>query len=264
MIAGGLFPEDDFDPLPHLAQLRIPTLVLLAEFDQSTAPVTSGRMFRDALSRSPGASVCVIPQADHSFRASSDGFVTDDRFAGGYLQLGPEWVGALGGQSFDCPAASPAHQVGVPSPPRALDWFETLPLHAAAVIALLTAFLSYPISAVLKRMRGKRTSVPAARPARLLSAAGLATVLGTVCLLGYIMATGATDPIGPVLLGRPVAWLLLQLLSLGVVGAAIWMAASWWRHRREATIGQRVRLGSILAGAVIFVPWAAWWGLFAV
>ena len=94
MIAGGLFPEDDFDPLPYLAQLRIPTLVLLAEFDQSTAPVTSGRMFRDALSGSPGASVCVVPQADHSFLASSDGFVTDDRFAGGYLQLGPEWVGA--------------------------------------------------------------------------------------------------------------------------------------------------------------------------
>ena len=37
MVAAGLFPEAAFNPLPALAQLRVPTLVLLAEFDQSTA-----------------------------------------------------------------------------------------------------------------------------------------------------------------------------------------------------------------------------------
>jgi len=152
----------------------------------------------------------------------------------------------------------------VPAPPRPLAWFETLAVHAVAGLMLLGAFLSYPTTALARRMRGPRRSSPAARPARLLSAAGLVTVLGTACLLGYLMATGATDPIGPVILGRPAVWLLLQLLSLVVVGAALWMAVTWWRTRDRVTVTARIRLGTVLAGAIVFVPWAAWWGLFAV
>jgi uncharacterized protein len=264
MIAGGLFPEAAFDPLPALAQLRVPTLALLAEFDQSTAPVTSGRLFTETLTESPRSSVCVVPEADHEFRASSNGFEAEERYADGYLRLAPAWVGALKGGSFDCPSSVEAHQVGVPASPRSLDWFESLPVHAVTGIVMLGAFLSYPISAVVRRMRGLRNPGPAARPARLLVATGLITVLGTVCLLGYLMATGATDPIGPVLLDRPAIWLLLQLLSLVVVGAAIWTTIAWWRHRDKVSTAARIRLGSVLAGAIVFVPWAAWWGLFTV
>ena len=121
MVAGGLFPEAAFDPLPALAQLRVPALVLLAEFDQSTAPVTSGRLFAETLSGSPDASVCVVPGADHEFRASPNGFEAAEGYADGYLQLAPTWVGALGGTSFDCPSAAPAQQVGythAAQPPR--------------------------------------------------------------------------------------------------------------------------------------------------
>ncbi len=264
MVAGGLFPEATFDALPALAKVRVPTLVLLAEFDQSTAPVTSGRLFAESLTGSPDASVCVVPGADHEFHASSNGFETGERYAAGYLQLAPAWVGALDGGSFDCPSSARAQQIGVPAPPRPLDWFETPAVHAAAALVLLGAFLSYPISALVRRMRGSRRSGPAAGPARLLSAAGLVTVLGTVCLLGYLMATGATDPIGPALLDRPALWLLLQLLSLVVVGAAAWTAITWWRTRDQVTLTARIRLGTVIAGAIVFVPWAAWWGLFTV
>jgi hypothetical protein len=63
--------------------------------------------------------------------------------------------------------------------------------------------------------------------------------------------------LGPVLAGRPLAWLALQLLSLGAVAAAIGTAVAWWRHRTP-------RLGVLLAGGVVFVPWAIYWGLLAI
>jgi len=83
MVAAGLFPEAAFDTLPALAKLRVPTLVLLAEFDQSTAPVTSGHLFAETLTGSPDASVCVVPEADHEFHASPNGFDTSERYANG-------------------------------------------------------------------------------------------------------------------------------------------------------------------------------------
>ncbi|WP_448003405.1 alpha/beta hydrolase family protein [Agromyces bauzanensis] len=264
MVAGGLFPEAAFDPIPAVTRLRVPTLVLLAEFDQSTAPATSGRAFTESLTGTPRSSVCVVPGADHEFHASSNGFEAEERYAGGYLELAPAWVAGLDGASFECPTAPRAQQVGSPAPLRSLDWFESLPAHAAAGFVMLAAFLAYPISAVVRRARGRRNAVPAAGPARLLAAAGLVTVLGTVCLLGYLMATGATDPIGPVLLDRPAIWLVLQALAVTVVCAGIWTAIAWWRHREVATVGAHLRLGSVVVGAIVFVPWAAWWGLFTV
>ncbi|MER5424260.1 hypothetical protein [Streptosporangium roseum] len=67
--------------------------------------------------------------------------------------------------------------------------------------------------------------------------------------------------LGPVVLGRPVPWLGLQLLAGATVAAAAAAATSAWRHRRELGPGDRVRLGLALASAVAFVPWAAYWGL---
>ena len=55
----------------------------------------------------------------------------------------------------------------------------------------------------------------------------------------------------------PLPWLALQLLSLGAVAAAIGTAVAWWRHRTP-------RLGVLLAGGVVFVPWAVYWGLLAI
>jgi hypothetical protein len=41
------------------------------------------------------------------------------------------------------------------------------------------------------------------------------------------------------------------------VAATIGTAVAWWRHRTP-------RLGVLLAGGVVFVPWAVYWGLLAV
>ncbi|GAA1805618.1 alpha/beta hydrolase family protein [Agromyces neolithicus] len=264
MVASGLFPEAGHDPLPVLAQVRAPALVLLAEFDRSTAPATSGSRFATALGDSPDATVCVVPRADHEFRASSNGFDESERVAAGYLQLAPAWIIALDGGSFDCPSDVVAQQIGAPESLSPLAWYESVPMQAAAAAVMLVAFLSYPVWALVRRSRGRRGTPPAARSARLVSAAGLVSLLATMCLLGYLTATGATEPIGPVVLGRPLVWLAVQVLALVVVTAAAWTAIAWWRARDRVAAGDHVRLIMLLIGATVFVPWAAWWGLFTV
>jgi hypothetical protein len=84
------------------------------------------------------------------------------------------------------------------------------------------------------------------------------TVIGAVVYLGYLSATG-TQAVGPVLAGRPVPWLILQVLAAGVIAAAVVVAVSW-RRNRQPTDG-RATLAAVLAGSVVFLPWALYWGL---
>jgi uncharacterized protein len=70
----------------------------------------------------------------------------------------------------------------------------------------------------------------------------------------------AKDP-GPVLAGRALPWLTLQLLTLTALAAAVAAAVSWWRHRRTLARGAAARLAVLLSGAVLLLPWSAAWGL---
>jgi dienelactone hydrolase len=264
LVSAGMFPEADYDPVPAFDRLHVPTLVLLAEHDQSTAPVSSGELFSSLLSEDVGSHVCVVPGADHEFRASSDGFSSAEAFAPGYLELAGVWVAALGTASFECPSAEPAQQSGSPTPLQSLAWYESIAAQVIVVCWVLAALLSYPITALVRRLRGRRGRPVAAASARFVVLAGVGTVLGTVCLLGYLMATGATEPIGPTVLGRPVVWLALQSLAVAAIAAAVTTAATWWRRRREVGTGHAVRLGAVLAAAVLLLPWVAWWGLLTI
>jgi hypothetical protein len=85
--------------------------------------------------------------------------------------------------------------------------------------------------------------------------------LGTLCLLGYLMANGATEPIGAAVLGRPVVWLVLQLLAVITLMATVWTAVTWRRRRVEVATGEAIRLGLLLSVGAVLLPWAAWWGL---
>ncbi len=62
--------------------------------------------------------------------------------------------------------------------------------------------------------------------------------------------------LGSVLMSRPVVWLLLQALALLAVGAAVATAISWRGAGGSVVWGERLRLGLLLAGGVVFVPWA--------
>jgi len=93
-----------------------------------------------------------------------------------------------------------------------------------------------------------------------LAATGLTTTVGFVVYIFFMMATAA-NIIGPVLAGRPMPWLTLQLLAVATVAATVATAVGWRRHRRDLGRATHVRLGLLLAGGLVFVPWAAYWGL---
>jgi uncharacterized protein len=99
-------------------------------------------------------------------------------------------------------------------------------------------------------------------PARVLAGAGLTAVVGMFGYLGFLQVTaGRTVDPGPLLAGRPVAWLALQLLAVIAVGAGIATGAVVAKRRRDGTGGDRARLALLLTAGAAFVPWAAYWGL---
>ena len=66
---------------------------------------------------------------------------------------------------------------------------------------------------------------------------------------------------GPVVLSRALPWLLLQALALMSAASILALAASSWSARKMVTGTERVQIGILLAGGMVFVAWAAYWGL---
>jgi hypothetical protein len=128
------------------------------------------------------------------------------------------------------------------------------------IAVLMLAFAGYGLSAAVRRLRGRRGAPPVRRPARWLATTGLLSVLGLFGYLGYLASTGAKS-LGAVVLGRPVPWLVLQLLAVGVVVATVATILASWRARSELSGNHRVRLGLLVIGGVVFLPWAVHWGL---
>ena len=122
------------------------------------------------------------------------------------------------------------------------------------------AFAGYPLTAAARRIRGRRGAPLVRRPARWLAATGLATTVGFLMYMLFMLATAA-NVVGPVLLGRPLPWLILQLLAAATVVATVATAVAWRRHRRNLTGASHVRLGVLLAAGLVFLLWAAYWGL---
>jgi hypothetical protein len=117
---------------------------------------------------------------------------------------------------------------------------------------------------------------PAPVAARLVAGAGLVTVLGSPGYLAGLTTVrgGRTIDPGPLLAGRPLPWLALQVLAVVTVVAAVVLVAGLVRGRpvgaggpgstrgpASRSGGERVRLAGLLVGAAVFVPWALHWGL---
>ncbi len=257
LMAVGLFGDTGNDPVANLERVRQPVLAVFGEHDRSTVPGESLRIFREALDRGGNRNYAlrVIKDADHNMRQSEDGFAdTDGPLAAGYLDTVTSWINGLGGTPSRV-VDEPPGQAVESAPVRPLEWYESPWLHVAAVVVMLLAFLAYPVVAAVRRVRGRRGRPAVAWPSRVVAAVGPLVVLGTVGYLGSVVVTGAVEVDGAVL-GRPAVWAVLQLASVGVVVAAVVAGV-----RRK---GDGVRVGLLLAGTAVFVPWAAYWGLFTV
>jgi hypothetical protein len=269
-VGAGRFRLAGHDPVPFLERLDQPVLGLFAGYDRSTPGGESLQRFHQALDRGGNThyTLRVINQANHLMAPSGNGFDVDlararqlHQFAPGYVGTVTAWVHGLDDRPPDPSADPPPPEPQQSAPLAPLAAYESLGVQLAALGLLLLAFGAYPLTAAIGRLRGRRDPLPTRWPARALAAAGLAIPPLAICYLGFIMVTGATAP-GPVVAGRPLPWLLLQLGALAATAATIALIAHWTRERRRLTPWTSARLGVLAAGAAVFLPWAAYWGLF--
>ncbi|MFD9892216.1 alpha/beta hydrolase family protein [Amycolatopsis sp. NPDC059027] len=249
LVGGGVFPEARYDPIPVLARLKQPVLGLWGARDVLTPPAEALRIFQETLSHNGNQhyTLRVFPDGQHQLRRTTDGFDKLDGYSPGYLELVSSWVNGLASgppaASADAPPAQDRQSVEL----TPLRWYETTWLQLAVVLLLLIAFAAYPVGALFRRARAGSPS------ARWLSTTGLLATLGFFAVAMLIQLSQG-KALGPAVLGRPLPWLALQLLAVAVVISTAGTAIAWWRHRTP-------RLGLLLAGGVVFIPWAIYWGL---
>jgi uncharacterized protein len=262
-VGSGIFAEANYDPVPAWEDTHQPVLALWGVYDQSSPPEESAAIIRQALQRGGNAHYTIrfFGDATHDLHVTNDqGFDSRDALAPGYTRLVTSWVNGL---AHGLPAAS-----AEPSPQEShesvalsrLAWYESPWAQLGAVLLFVIAFAGYPIVAGVRRAFGRRISRQVRRPAGMLAVAGLTAVLGGFVYLAFLVSTDAEHP-GPVVVGRPLPWLLLQLVSVGVLVATVSTAVAWWRARHDVPAGVQAQIGLLLASGLVFVPWALYWGL---
>ncbi|MGI5488091.1 alpha/beta hydrolase family protein [Microtetraspora malaysiensis] len=263
---GDMFPEPYYDPAPTIAAVRQPVLGIWGVHDLLTPPQESPPGFAKALEKGGNRNYTFrfFPDADHAAHLTPDGGVTRlPELAPGYAELVGSWVhDVTAGRPPLAQTSGPApvqESPTVPVDPPA--WWESALTQLAALVLLVVAFAAYPVIALVRRLRGG-SRAPVSRAARFLSAAGLTVVLGSFAYLFYLVMTGGklAAP-GPVLAGRPLIWLALQALTVASVVATVLTAQAWRRARGSMPRGERGRLGLLLAGGLVFIPWGLYWGL---
>lgn len=273
--ATGLFPEGDFDPLPALRRLHhTPVLALWGDHDRQVPPRESAQIFRRTLAGAGNRHVVVrfLRGAAHNGHRTSDGF---DRIAGplyqgkrlgalapGYAHTLTSWVAAVASGHPPRSSTAPAPPQPVASAPAAGAWYAWLP-----PVLLLLGFAAYPVSGALRRIaRRPRPGPPQGAALRgWLAGLGLAAVTAAVLCPLAVYGVGDGGAAGPVVAGRPLGWLVAQALSVTVVVlTGVRVQRRWKRQRTPAGSRPPARPGvaraTLMATAVLFVPWALWWG----
>ncbi|MFB7453521.1 alpha/beta hydrolase family protein [Streptomyces sp. NPDC056194] len=264
LINAGLFPEADYDPVPAWQRVHQPVLAEWGTLDREAAPAESSRIIRRALDRGGNDHYTFrfVPGVRHNLNETHDeGFDRISRLPSNYADFESSWIKQL---SRALPAKSvqpaPRQQRQTRAVPSSA-WYDASWVQAAASCILVIGFVGYPLSALVRRIgKGRSRATPPPQSARWLSGVGMAAVLGTPVYLLFLALT-ATGIIGPVLLGRPLPWLALQLLAVAVVVTTAWTGLSWWRTRAALSRAEGVRLGLLVAAGTVFVPWAVYWGL---
>jgi uncharacterized protein len=264
LVAAGLFGDVENTPMAALEKVHQPLLAVFAEHDRSTPPGESMRLFRQALDRGGNTAYTLrmIRGADHNLRRSTAGFDepesqasghVDGGFALGYTDTVTRWIAGLADGPPAAGSDLPPAQTLTSEPVRPPAWYESVVLQLTLLTMMLVAFAGFLVSGLF-RSRLRRGPKSLRRLTGLMALGGLVTVLGTLTYLFWIVATGATS-VGSTLLGRPPLWLLLQVLAVGVIAVGATLAVRW----RLSDGG--LRLALLMAGGIVFVPWAAYWGL---
>lgn len=262
LVGAGLFAQAEHDPVPVLEGVRQPVLGIWGSMDRKTPPGEGLTIFRQALAHAGNQhyTLRVFPGGDHAIHKSTDdGFHRLDELMPGYADMVTSWVADVAaGHPPATSADAPPHQDWTSPVFGRLAWWESPLLQLTTVALFALAFLAYPASAVAGRLRRGRRPLVNVAPARWLAGSGVAALLG---FFGYFALVSGGASLGPVIAGRALPWLLLQLLAAAVAAAAIATAVAWNKTRATVTGANRLRLGLLLAGAAAFVAWAVYWRL---
>ena len=270
VVAIGLFPEANYDPVPSWELVRQPVLALWGMYDQEVPSQESSRIIADALARGGNTHYTIrfIANAAHDMHIARDnGFggaaslitapTTSTGLAPGYTDLVTSWIYGLAEGLPTASVQQAPHQALLSTALAPLGWYESPILELGAIVLFLVGFAGYPVT----RLFRVGASPKAVRlPARVLAATGLANALGLMAYLLFVLETAGTI-VGPIVAGRPVPWLVLQLLAYTALLATILTAAVSWRFRHDMSGGPRARLGLLLAAGIVLVPWTFYWGL---
>jgi hypothetical protein len=264
MAAGaGLFPGANYNPVPAWEHVRQPVLAQWGEFERVAVPQESTQIIQQALERGGNTHYTIrfVPGVRHDLNLTADGgFDHIFRVPPDYGDYEASWINDL---AHGLPAASADRAPHQDRPSNALTplaWYESPWLQLAAIVVFLVGFAGYPLTAAARRILRRRGAPLVRRPARWLAATGLTATLAFFMYTFFMMASAA-NIVGPVLGGRPIPWLVLQLLALATVVATVTTALAWRRHRRDLTRADHIRLGLLVGAGLVFLPWAIYWGL---
>jgi hypothetical protein len=165
----------------------------------------------------------------------------------GYGTVMTDWLAAVTGGNPPTSATDPLPAQDTVSQPVG----PVSPLWWAGFVLLAGALLSWPVWALVRRLRARRGRPAGAVAARWLVVTGLIAALGGI---GYAVSTVASSgkQISGDLLGQPLPWLLLR----GVAAAALVCTALLVPALRTATGAARVRLAVVAGGGVLLLPFA--------
>jgi hypothetical protein len=260
MISAGLFPEANFDPVPAWQHIQQPVLAEWGEFDRVALPLESSMAIQGALHRGGNTrhTMRFISGVRHNLNLTADGGF--DR-----IRSLPADYGAYERHWIDDLARTEPSRLGTPptteTPPPSLApvggaaaWF-----HLSVIVALAMAFAFYPLAGLVGHVRRRPRALGLGGVQHLLVIAGLFTTLGLPVYLLFLMITAA-NVIGPVILGRPLPWLLLQVSTVTIGCCTAVIVVRWWTSRRGGKRADHPRLILVAAGAVL-LGWVGYWGL---
>src|SRR6185503_15204589 len=133
-----------------------------------------------------------------------------------------------------------------------LSWWESVWVQSGVVILFIVAFAGYGIVALWRRFRHQPPQMVGGKPAQILASTGAVTVLGSLFYLIFLFTDGAHDGAqGPVLIGRPLPWLILQVLAITAVAALIATVVARQRNHKTISRGEHLRFGLLVAGGIV-------------
>lgn len=264
LVTTELMSEATHDPVAVLTQIEQPVLAVWGELERTGPPTESAQIMSAVLEQAGNehATMAFIPGATHEVKVATDnGFGSEDAYPVAYLDLITEWVNDVAAGN------PPPSSVGDYPHQDFLSWPDAS--HPPSILAggwlylisSLVLLLAFPLFGLLGLVsRGVPAPVTMRTPARLLAITAWLAVVGMFAFLGVYLMNNP-PPLDPVILGRPLAWLVLQVLAFVGLVAAVALVVNWVRDQPPLAGVERIRYQILLTGAIVFIPWALYWGL---